>query len=200
MTNPGRTQIENRRADLSKWRSHKLWKDLVKAHAHAPGAVCAHCGRKHGETRTNAKGKVIVTYLTINHITRTSYWSEESHSTWNEADMEICCTTCNWLIESGQKPCPVCKTTYIHWRDHTCQSCWNKAHPKEAEERALGKWKKEMLWKLKKVLKKEADAAERKRWKLNNPSKVKRTTSKNAKKSQDNPCCKPQTVLIESHL
>jgi hypothetical protein len=200
VTNPQRTRITNNRKEIAKWRSHKPWKALLEAHCRVPEAVCVHCGRKHGETRTNAKGKVIVTVLTINHISRTRYWSEELYCTWDEADMEICCTLCNWKIESGQRPCPICKTTYIHWRQYSCQKCWDKEHPKEAEERTLGKWKKAMLWGLKKVLKKEADAVERKRWRLNNPSKVKRSTSKNANKSQDDAHSKPQSVLVERFL
>jgi hypothetical protein len=143
VSNPQRRRIDNRRAEQSKWRQRKLWKNLVEEHAHVPGAVCVHCGRKHnepkldkkGNKRYNKNGSLKVTYLTINHLSRALYETEELYCTWNEPEMEICCTTCNWMFETGQKPCPVCKRTYIHWRDFCCQACWDKEHTIEAKNR-----------------------------------------------------------------
>jgi hypothetical protein len=142
-TNPQRIRVDNRRKEQSKWRQRKLWKNLVKEHAHIPGVVCEHCGHKHNEPKLDKKGNVrknkngsIKQYcLTINHLNRALYETEELYCTWNEIEMEICCTTCNWMFESGQKPCPVCKRTYIHWRDFTCQACWDISHPIEAKNR-----------------------------------------------------------------
>lgn len=163
IASPQEIRVTNNRKELARWRSHKKWKLLVKEHCHDnPNAVCIHCLRHHGDVRYNIKGKKIVTNLTINHISRTRYWSEELYCTWDEADMEICCTTCNWKIEAGEKPCPICKTTYIFWREYSCQKCWDKLHPAEAEKKAESKWKKETLWGLKKVLAKEANAVLRK--------------------------------------
>jgi hypothetical protein len=190
--NPQRRQIDSHRKEQSLWRGRKKWKNLVKTHAQVPGKVCVHCLKSHGEVRldkngdpqTNKAGKVVHVILTINHLSRTSYWTEDTYCTWNEADMEICCTLCNWKIESGLKPCPICHRNYIHWRDNTCQMCHDKAHPVEAEERALGKYKKVVLWGLKKVLKKEADAAERKRWKEEHPKPTRKRVGSTLKQSQ----------------
>ena len=142
-TNPQRIRVDNRRKEQSKWRQRVRWKNLVKAHAHVPGVVCVHCGRTHRQPRLDKKGKQLkdkngklkVTYLTINHLNRSLYDNEELYCTWNETEMEICCTTCNWYFESGWKPCPVCKTKYIHWRDFVCAGCWDIDHPIEAQNR-----------------------------------------------------------------
>ena len=162
IASPQERQTKNRRSEQSKWRSHRKWKDLVEEKAHIPTAVCVLCGKHHNEVNYNKKGDKKVTYLTINHITRALYYSEEAYSTWDEHEMEICCTTCNWRIEHGEKPCPICKHVYINWRELMCQGCWDKAHPEEAERRAEAKWKKTVLWGLKKVLNKEAQAVARK--------------------------------------
>ena len=169
VTNPQRIRIDNRRKEQSKWRSRKKWKQLVIDHARVPGAICVHCLKSHGTIRKN--GKIVV--LTINHISRALYNSEEEYCTWDPNEMEICCTTCNWMIEKGKKPCPVCHNTYIHWRDYHCPACWDKAHPEEAEKRALVRFKKVVLFGLKKVLAREAQAVMRKRltkkWKSEHP-------------------------------
>lgn len=143
VSNPRRRQIDNRRKEQSRWRQRVRWKNLVKAHAHIPGVVCVHCGRKHGEPRLDKKGnrqidkagRLKVTYLTINHLNRALYDNEELYCTWNDAEMEICCTTCNYWFETGWKPCPRCKRVYIHWRDFVCQPCWDIDHPIEAQNR-----------------------------------------------------------------
>jgi hypothetical protein len=177
MTNPQRRQIDNRRSETAKWRSRKKWKDLVEHHAHIPTAVCIHCLKKHGEVRLdknglpkkNKKGDIIYVNLTINHISRTSYFTEELYCTWDETDMEICCTLCNWKIESGLKPCPVCHYAYIHWRDITCQACYDKVHPIEAQKRRDDR---EMKIRESKLLKERIKAdkkAERERWKIDHP-------------------------------
>jgi hypothetical protein len=170
VTNPQRIRIENRRKEQAKWRSHKRWKQLVIDHARVPGALCVHCLKKHGDIRKN--GKPVV--LTINHIGRALYNSEEEYCTWDPNEMEICCTTCNWKIETGQKPCPVCHTVYIHWRDYTCPACWDKAHPVEAEKRALVAYRKRVLWGLKKVLAREAQSVMRKQLSRKFPHKNKK--------------------------
>jgi hypothetical protein len=142
-TNPQRIRVDNRRKEQAKWRQRVRWKNLVKAHAHIPGIVCVHCERKHGEPRLDKKGKQLkdkngklkFTYLTINHLNRALYDNEDLYCTWNETEMEICCTTCNYWFETGWKPCPVCKRTYIHWRDFCCQPCYDISHPIEAKNR-----------------------------------------------------------------
>lgn len=193
VTNPQRIRITNNRKEQEKWRSHVRWKKLVEEHAHVPGAVCVHCGRKHndpildrdGNQRCDKNGKFRFVYLTINHISRTRYWSEELYCTWDENDMEICCSDCNWRIEAGEKICPICKKTYIHWRDYSCQGCWDAKHPDEAakrkEEQAV---KRIRARKLKRKLDKEA----REKWMAEHPlsgkhPKVNNTTNKNSSKS-----------------
>lgn len=180
--NPQRRQIDNRRKEQAKWRGRKRWKSMVYEHAHTPTAVCVHCLKKHGEVRVdkngdpkrNKKGEVVCVNLTINHISRTSYWTEELYCTWDETDMEICCTVCNWNIERGLKPCPVCHYTYIHWRDITCQACWDIAHPIEAQKR-MAKVQERLtaIKKLKERIKADKKA-ERERYKIDHP-KVKKS-------------------------
>ena len=135
MTNPQRIRINNRRTNQAKWRSHKIWKDLVKEHAHTPEAVCEHCLKHHGELKKSGKP----VYLTINHTSRSLYATEELYTTWNPQYMEICCTTCNWMYEKGKKSCPVCHNQYIHTLepDNMCQGCWDKKHPIEAQKRMV---------------------------------------------------------------
>lgn len=173
---PQNSRIKNRRKEQDKWRRTKRWKKLVEDHAHAPGEVCVHCKRKHGDIkyskgkpRFNKNGKPMTVYLTINHITRARYVSEELYCTWDETDMEICCTDCNWRIEHGEKRCPICHGTYIHWRDYCCQECWDKTHPVEAQKRVdEAERKKRELSELKKRIKADKKAKAQ-RWKIDNP-------------------------------
>jgi hypothetical protein len=104
---------------------------LVKEHCHDdPTAVCVHCLKKHGEMR---KKKVV--YLTINHLSRRLYLTEELYTTWDPIYMEICCTVCNRLIERGQMSCPVCHNAYISALDpdKMCQKCFFNANPRLKE-------------------------------------------------------------------
>jgi hypothetical protein len=79
--------------------------------------------------------------------------------------MEICCTTCNWRIESGEKPCPVCHTTYIHWREYCCQACWDKDHPEEAQKRIADRARRALEAKALKKRLVDAEKAKAKEWK-----------------------------------
>ena len=169
VSNPQRIKIESRRAEQAKWRSHKKWKKLVEDHAHIPGAICVHCLKHHGELRNNRHPVI----LTINHISRTSYFSEELYCTWDENDMEICCTVCNWNIEKGLRPCPICHATYIHWRDYTCQACWDKTHPIEAQKRIDDRNRRLAETKVLKDRIKADKKAEKERYKIDHP-KVKK--------------------------
>jgi hypothetical protein len=130
VTCPQKRRTGGRRKNLSKWRSHKKWKDLVEEHAHTPDAVCVYCLKKHNELRKNK-----FVYLTINHKSRRLYESEELHSTWNPELMEVCCTVCNRQIEKGRIPCPVCHNVYISIfdADEMCRKCFYDAHPKLKE-------------------------------------------------------------------
>jgi hypothetical protein len=118
-----------------KWRRNPRWKALLEAHAHTPEAVCVYCGRHHGQTWTNSKGDEKVVKLTINHISRHLYASEELYLTWNPQYMEITCLSCNRQYERGMKPCPEClkkgKLSYILDRDQECWSCYYEKHPEE---------------------------------------------------------------------
>lgn len=127
---PQKRRTGGRRKTLSKWRSHKKWKDLVKEHAHISEAFCVYCLKKHGELR---KKKFV--YLTINHKSRRLYESEELHSRWNPELMEVCCTVCNRQIEKGRIPCPVCHNVYISVfdADKMCRKCFYDANPKLKE-------------------------------------------------------------------
>lgn len=182
MTNPQRRQIDNRRSETARWRSRKPWKNLVEDHAHIPTAVCVHCLKKHGEVRLdknglpkkNKRGEIIYVNLTINHISRTSYFTEELYCTWNETDMEICCTLCNWKIEIGLKPCPVCHYAYIHWREYSCQACWDKDHPIEAQIRMADRNRKVAEAKALKVRLREEEKARIKKWKEEHNVKTKK--------------------------
>lgn len=195
ISNPQRRQIDNRRSEMAKWRSHKRWKNLVEEHAHVPGAVCAHCLKHHGDIRVDRNGKtkldkrknIVRVNLTINHLSRTSYFTEETHSTWDEANMEICCTLCNWKIESGLKPCPVCHYAYIHWRDTTCQACWDIAHPIEAQKRMAKVQERLTAIKELKARIKADKKAEKERFKIDHP-KVKRSYLR--PNIHDEKCCK----------
>lgn len=142
VTCPQKTKTENRRSEQAKWRASKEWKQLVDEHAHAPGAICVHCLKYHGQPAKKEGGRPI--YLTINHLSRALYTSKELYCTWNESLMEICCTTCNWMYEKGKEPCPLCHNQYISViePDHMCQSCYDKLHPEEAERKRADRERK----------------------------------------------------------
>jgi hypothetical protein len=148
VTCPQDRRVNHRRKKQQKWRSTVRWKRLVKEHAQdPPDAECVYCHRKHGEPRLdkngnqqfNKRGKLIRVILTINHKSRRSYLTEDDYCTWDKKEMEICCTVCNWKIESGYRPCPVCHRVYIKWTESICNSCYDKAHPEEAEQRRIKK-------------------------------------------------------------
>jgi hypothetical protein len=135
VTCPQQRKVKNHRSEQALWRGRKRWKELVRVHCHTEEAVCVHCGKHHRQPAKKKGGKPI--YLTINHLSRSLYVSEELYCTWNPELMEICCTTCNWMYEKGKEPCPVCKNQYISViePDHMCQGCYDKAHPQQATER-----------------------------------------------------------------
>lgn len=161
---PQGRRVSNRRSEQSKWRGRKRWKNLVKEHCHTPEAVCVHCERHHREPRENGK----LTYLTINHLSRALYESEDLYCTWNEELMEICCTMCNWQVESGKVICPVCKKQYIKINepDGMCRHCYYESHPEEAarakeRQKQKAKDKRALLKKLR-----DGQKAKAKEWKL----------------------------------
>lgn len=175
--NPQRRQIDNRRKEQAKWRSHVRWKKLVAEHAHVPGVVCVHCLRKHGEPILDRKGKQRVdktgkprfVYLTINHKSRAKYWSEDLYCTWDETDMEICCNDCNKNLEIGLKRCPICHAIYINWQDFCCQACWDITHPIEAQKRMVRVQERLTVIKELKARIKADKKAERERYKIDHP-------------------------------
>jgi len=142
VTNPAARRTKNHRSEQALWRCRKRWKALVSLHCHGSDAVCVHCGKHHGQPAKKKGGKPI--YLTINHLSRGLYVSEDLYCTWNPALMEICCTTCNWMYEKGKMSCPVCHNQYISCMepDGMCQGCYDKAHPEEANIRIEAKQKK----------------------------------------------------------
>ncbi len=192
VTNPQSIRVKNRRAEQSKWRSHKRWKQLVADHAHVPGAVCVHCLRKHrepivdknGKQRCDKNGKPRFVYLTINHKSRAKYWSEDLYCTWDETDMEICCNDCNKNIEIGLKRCPICHRTYIGWQDYCCQPCWDERHPEEAQNRMASVAQKKEEKKA--LLKKLRDDEKRKvkEWKAAHPKTPKCLSEHQTSKSR----------------
>jgi hypothetical protein len=161
---PQARKVGNRRSEQAKWRTHKPWKNLVEEHAHVPEAVCNHCGKHHKELRKSGKP----VYLTINHLSRSLYASEVLYTTWNPILMEIACTMCNWMYESGKKPCPVCHDQYIHYLepDQMCQSCWDKAHPVEAAQRKHDNY---VRARDRKALKKRLEKESREKWIADHP-------------------------------
>lgn len=170
---------------------------MVKAHCHVPEARCVHCGKYHGQPAKKKGGKPV--YLTINHLSRALYVSEELYTTWNPELMEICCTTCNWMYEKGKEPCPLCKNQYISVMepDHMCQTCYDKAHPLEAQVRKDAQKLKAQARKalLKRLRDEEKERA--KVWKLNNPPKVQSPPCDNSNQRKDNADSKPKSVLVK---
>nr|WP_321349748.1 hypothetical protein [uncultured Methanoregula sp.] len=147
----------SRRKEQDQWRKDPRWAEMIETHAHAEGAVCAHCGMKHGQPRHDKagnpsiyregkrKGEPVLVVLTINHKTRDRYLNKELYLTWNGEKMEVCCTLCNLKYESGMKPCPKCtkpengQVTYIKWYDEECPACYFREHPEEAKKQEEGK-------------------------------------------------------------
>ena len=157
VTCPQARRVKSHRSEQAKWRSHKPWKLLVKVHCHDDkDARCVHCGKWHGKPSKKKGGKP--TYLTINHLSRALYITEELYTTWNPNMMEICCTTCNWMYEKGKESCPVCHNQYISCMepDHMCQGCYDKVHPEVVEVREKKKFEREHKLR---ELKKERNAA-----------------------------------------
>jgi len=183
VTSPQARRTKNRRSEQSLWRSRKRWKDFVAWHCHGPNDVCVHCGKHHGQPAKKKGGKPI--YLTINHLSRSLYASEELYCTWNPALMEICCTTCNWMYEKGKMSCPVCHNQYISCMepDQMCQSCYDKAHPDEADIRKRLKLKKDMEKKA--LLKKLRDAEKEKARLIKLSYKLKHNAEERWKKEQE---------------
>lgn len=138
-TNPGTIKTFTHRANLRRWQNSPRFKAMKKEHALKPGAICAHCKRQHGEQRyernrdpkLTPKGKPALTSLTINHMSETSYLTEDLYCTWDEAVMEVCCSVCNNWDRKGKEVCPVCKVNPILKDDPVkmCIPCYLDAHP-----------------------------------------------------------------------
>jgi hypothetical protein len=124
---------------------------MLEEHAYVPGAVCVHCGMKHGQQRydshdnpsINKNLKPVLVVLTINHKTRDLYLNKDLYLTWNPNKMEVCCTLCNKRYEGGYKPCPKCLkegfVKYIKWYDEECSACYFKEHPVELKKAIEGR-------------------------------------------------------------
>lgn len=201
---PQARKVKNRRSEQAKWRSGKKWKALVKEHCHDDtDAVCVHCKKHHKEPRKNGK----LTYLTINHLSRALYLTEELYTTWNEELMEICCTMCNWMYEQGKVSCPVCHNQYISVMepDGMCQGCYDKAHPDYAAKRkAIQKQKADAKKALLKMLR-DGEKARAKEWKATHPLRKKNpevepAAKKHADQDDDNSHCKIDKRVIRGCL
>jgi hypothetical protein len=137
---------------------------MKREHALIPGAICAHCKRNHGDKRYDRdgflktyekgkkKGQPVLTSLTINHMSETSYLTEDLYCTWDEAVMEVCCVVCNGWDRQGKEVCPVCKCNPIKKDDpvHMCTACYLDAHPeikKEIEAKREARNESHRLWK-----------------------------------------------------
>lgn len=150
-SNPAARRTVSRRKMQDQWRRDPRWKAMVEKYAHAPGAVCVHCGLHHGQQRVSRScdplirkdGKPGLVVLTINHKTRDLYANEDLYLTWNPDKMEVCCTACNREYERGRKPCPTCSkggyVRYIKWYDEECQDCFYAAHPEELKKAEEGR-------------------------------------------------------------
>ena len=151
-TNPGAIRTFTRRATLSRWQKSPKFKAMKAEHALIPGAVCAHCKRKHGEQRIDRngdpkltpKGKPSLTSLTINHMSETLYLTEDLYLTWDPALMEVCCQICNGWDRQGKEVCPVCRINPIKKDDpqKMCIACYLDAHPDIKKQIAEGKEKR----------------------------------------------------------
>lgn len=162
---PAARQVLTHRGNLKKWQTGPRFLKMKQDHALIPGAVCAHCGRKHGEQRYDRdgfpktfekgkkKGQPILVILTINHMSEILYLTEDLYLTWDPALMEVCCTVCNGWDRQGKEVCPVCKCNPIRKDDpfKMCTACYLDAHPeirqqnkekKEAREESHRLWKK----------------------------------------------------------
>jgi len=149
VTCPGTIRTFTRRATLRRWQKSPRFIAMKQEHALIPGAVCAHCGRKHGEQRyerngdpkLTPKGKPAITSLTINHMSELLYLTEDLYLTWDPALMEVCCTTCNGWDRQGKEVCPVCKINPIRKDDPMgmCTACYLDAHPEVREQIKAGK-------------------------------------------------------------
>jgi hypothetical protein len=155
--------VTTRRGILSKWQRSPAFKKMKREHALAPGAECAHCHRHHGDVRHDRdgflkvyekgkkKGQPILTHLTINHMSETSYLTEDLYCTWDPALMEVCCLPCNGWDRKGLEVCPVCRCNPIKKDDPVkmCVACYLDAHPeirKQREESAANREESNRLY------------------------------------------------------
>ena len=181
---PAARQVLTHRGNLKKWQSSPRFLKMKQDHALIPGAVCAHCGRKHGDKRYDRegflktyekgkkKGQPVLTHLTINHLSETSYLTEDLYCTWDPALMEVCCLPCNGWDRKGKEVCPVCKCNPIKKDEpvHMCTACYLDAHPeirKEITERKEVREEKQRLWK-------KGRAEKRRKEKVGHPCKFRR--------------------------
>lgn len=146
-TNPGTIRTFTHKAQMRRRQKDPRFRKMREEHALVPGATCAHCKREHGEPRKNMrtgdimltekKGKVVpqLTSLTINHKTENSNLTDEKYLTWDDEEMEVCCTVCNGYYRKGQKVCPVCKIIPIKSTDTgMCNACYLALHPEIKEQ------------------------------------------------------------------
>jgi len=170
---PAARQVLTHRGNLKKWQTGPRFKQMKAEHALIPGAVCAHCGRKHGEQRYDrqgnpkltASGKPSLTSLTINHLYEYLYLDEDLYLTWDPATMEVCCSVCNGWYNKGKVVCPVCKCNPIRDGDLMCSACYLDAHPelrKVMEEKKAAREESHRLWK-------KGQAEKRRREKVKHP-------------------------------
>jgi hypothetical protein len=163
-TNPGSRQVLTHRGNLKKWQRSPRFLKMKQDHALIPGAVCAHCGRYHGDKRYDRegflktyekgkkKGQPVLTSLTINHMSEILYLTEDLYLTWDPALMEVCCAVCNGWDRKGKEVCPVCKVNPIKKDDplKMCTACYLDAHPeirKENQEKKEAREESHRLWK-----------------------------------------------------
>ena len=159
-TNPGTIRVFTQRAQLKRWQASPRFKAMKRDHALKPGAVCAHCGRQHGEQRyerngdpkLTPKGKPSLTSLTINHMSETLYLTEDLYLTYDPALMEVCCSVCNGWDRQGKEVCPVCRVNPIKKDDpqRMCVACYLDAHPeikKEIQEKREAREEGKRLYK-----------------------------------------------------
>lgn len=125
------------RKELRKWQKSARFLKMREDHARAPGIVCAHCGKAHGDQRYDREGnpklkndgKPDLTVMTINHLYEYLYLDEDLYLTWDPATMEPCCMVCNGWFRKGMEVCPVCKVNPVRIGEPMCSACYLDAHP-----------------------------------------------------------------------
>ena len=136
-TCPQALQPISHRKELRKGQRSTRFIQMREEHARAPGIVCVHCGKAHGDQRYDRrgnpkiddKGNNLLVNMTINHLFEYLYLDEDLYLTWDPATMEPCCTVCNGWFRKGMEVCPVCKVNPVRIGEPMCSACYLDAHP-----------------------------------------------------------------------